>query len=367
MTVPLYNTAVFGAGPAGLSITNYLRRNGERVLLIDPNRSLSQPKGSPAGMVNPSAGRKANLGWCHQECYLALRKNLDWLCNEPGSQKLYRSDGVIRPAIDEDLAENFRSAFREQKWPEGWVSWLDPQEIRECIPGIASNHGGLFLHCGLTVYVKEYLHAYLGKLTKQGVEFLGDNVSYEAGESTYILKTDQKKIGRAEKMIVAAGADTLTFPEWNDLRLDPVKGELVIYRNQGPIPWNFGISALGYVLRRNSDLLIAGSTYERNFKDRKSSEEGARQIHKKFSRILPGLSEKVGKVDQLAGVRATTTNHLPVIGPHYQQERMFVFTGLGSKGLLFSEYLASLLGSAILHNTEIPEVVSSLRRGAMIY
>jgi len=46
---------------------------------------------------------------------------------------------------------------------------------------------------------------------------------------------------------------------------------------------------------------------------------------------------------QWAGVRASTPDKMPIIGPHKTVKNLYLLAGLGSKGLLYSAYLADML------------------------
>ena len=74
--------------------------------------------------------------------------------------------------------------------------------------------------------------------------------------------------------------------------------------------------------------------------------------------VYPSLFEEAKLIDQWAGVRASTPNKKPILGAHPEIENMFVFAGLGSKGLLYSVYLGKALSDYILHGSAIPKEVS---------
>ena len=89
--------------------------------------------------------------------------------------------------------------------------------------------------------------------------------------------------------------------------------------------------------------IIAGSTYEHNQNNTQLTEQAYRQILHKLFTILPGLSGRIVKTGQHAGIRVTTPNKLPAIGSPSAHPGVHIYTALGSKGLLFSEYVAGVL------------------------
>jgi glycine/D-amino acid oxidase-like deaminating enzyme len=356
-----YYAAVFGAGISGLSMANQLQQRGKKVLLIDPFRADPEAPGPPAAMVNPSAGRKGNLVWESEKCLNAFRSNIDKLSKQSGRNDLFNATGVLRPAITEELAENFKLSLKEQPWPEGWVEWLEPNEIEEINPGIAKNYGGYFIKPGLTVFVDNYLNTFRKALTDEGVTFSGLKTGYEFKGSDFVLTDEEGNTASAEHVIVCAGADTPGFDDWAELGIQRVKGQVVIFETDQELPWMHGLSALGYILRREPNELIVGSTYEHHFDDVDITDEAYNRLFGKLEKILPEISTKVKKTGQLAGVRATAPNHLPVLGRHRNNPQLCIYSAMGSKGLIYSEYMASILADHLVSGSEIPEELDTER------
>ena len=58
-------------------------------------------------------------------------------------------------------------------------------------------------------------------------------------------------------------------------------------------------------------------------------------------------------VDQKAGVRPTTKDRRPLIGKHPTLENMYIFNGLGSKGVMLAPFLSTQLIDSILTGSKI--------------
>lgn len=356
-----YYAAVFGAGPSGLSISNQLSKRGKKVLLIDPFKTGPDAPGPPAGLVNPAAGKKANLAWESEKCYNAFRTNIEQLSGRSGRDDLFRVTGVLRPAITEELAENFKNALEKQAWPDGWSEWLEEDEVREINPDVAENYGGLYLHCGLTVFVDQYLNTYKQDLIDRGITFWGSKTTYNSEDSVFKLKNDDGGEAEAGHVIVAAGADTPGFSEWSELGIARVKGQLAMFECAREIPWDHALSAMGYILRRKPNELIVGSTYEHRFDDLDITDEAYQRLWKKLEAMLPSITGELKKTGQMAGVRATAPNHLPVLGRHRLNPRLLIYSAMGSKGLIYSEYMASILAEHLVNGAGIPDELGTER------
>lgn len=357
-----FYAAVFGAGVCGTAIANTLSEKGKKVLLIDPHVSENAP-GAPAGLVNPATGPRAKLCWRGKECYEALRSQLETLADYSGRNDLYLDSGVMRPAITEKLGKNFKKALDKYDWPEGWIQWMDESEISELNSEIAPNFGGLYLKCGLTVYMDRYLNTYRKYLRNNGVRCMYEKANYRVNEGAgnFHVTFEDGSVLSAEHLVVAAGDQTPCFKEWSHLPLEGVKGQIVWFEAEEELDWQHAVSARGYCMRRGGRGLVAGATYEHHFDGLQTTGEAYDTIKNKLEKMLPGIPRKVKKREQLAGVRVTTPNRLPVIGRHLQMENMCVYTGMNSKGLLYSHYVAGLLADHIVAGTSIPEELDADR------
>lgn len=360
--MPDFDVAVFGAGIAGTAIANELMKRGQQVLMVDPNVSENAP-GPPGALVNPATGRRAKLSWQAEKCYDALKKQIDEISELTGRNDLISETGVIRPAINEKLAENFREALTKYDWPEGWIEWLEEDQIREMNPHVAENQGGIHVKCGYTVYVDNYQNAYRKYLRLKGVECRYEHAThqYDQENDLFTIIFNSGEQITAGKVIMAIGYKIKGEADWSFLPLDFVKGQIVHFEAIKPLNWDHAISARGYSIRRGERELTVGSTYEHNFEDLSISEKSYDQILKKLELMLPKLTDKVKKVAQMAGVRVTTQNRLPVIGEHPEISKLYVYTGMNSKGFLFSHYVGELLADHILDRTDIPDELNLAR------
>ena len=88
---------------------------------------------------------------------------------------------------------------------------------------------------------------------------------------------------------------------------------------------------------------MLGSTYHHEFENWNPTATDTREILDKANQMLPTLgAPEVVSAD--AGVRVTVPGtRLPMVGPVTDSGRTWVFTGLGSKGLLMGALVGRLL------------------------
>lgn len=351
-----FYAAVFGAGISGTAIAHELLKRGKKVLLIDPFVSENAP-GPPAGLVNQATGKRAKINWRAQECTNALRELIDELSRSTGEHKLISDSGVIRPALNEELAEHFREALIKYDWPEGWMRWMEKDEVTAFNPNIGPNHGALFLDAGFTVFVDRYLNSYRKLLRMKNVVCRYEHADYHATEngSGFDIRFNSQDVQRAEHVIVAAGHQTPLFEDWKYLPLHRVKGQVIWFESDHELEWNHGTSAMGYAMRVGKKDLIVGSTYEHHFDDLEITKDAENRIMQKLNKMFPSLTDRLTIKAQLAGARVTTPNRLPVIGRHPEIKNLAIYSALGSTGLLFSQYVAQLLADHLVSGKPVPE------------
>lgn len=349
---------ILGAGLAGLSLADTLGDHDLSSIVIEKNALASGASGTPGGLVNPATGRRAKKSWKAVPCYNAIAKNLEKV-QATRDKIFYLNNGLLRPALLEKMARKMKKQHEQTTWPDGWCQWKSEGEIKEIHPGIECVDGGLWLPIGLTVDVSKYIHAYAQYLMDDGIQILSKRQPrqihhdkqwhIELGDSTVFAKY----------LVFATGHHTTESDYWNWLPINLIKGQVAKFKSQqGPLSFSHSISSLGYIARLDEDdTFVQGSTYEHDFEHLNPDQGGEDYLRKRMRRTLPQLEEESTVVDQWAGVRTSTPNYKPILGEHPKYKNLHVFTGLGSKGLLYGKFLAKHYADHFVKGTKLyPEV-----------
>ena len=357
-----FDFSILGAGLAGLSIAQKLSKLGATVCIIDKNEIASGASGAPLGMVNPATGRFGNKVWNAERCLQATRLDLDQV-QSTTDEIIFKNTGILRPAQDGKMAERMKENTIQQGWPKGWCTWLDEKQIAEINPDLHCMQGGMWLPEGLTVNLPKFLYAKAELLRKTGVEVF-ENADYASEISKsgirITLKNSSNSI-ESDKIIFATGYGTTKLAMWDFLPLHLIKGQLAIFESPHSSDFDYSISALGYIASISRNRFVAGSTYEHHFDHLNPDQEGADYLVNRLGKVYPSLFEEATLVEQWAGVRMSMPNRKPVVGKHPDHENVFVYAGLGSKGLIYSEYVATLLAEHITKKNELPDDISITR------
>lgn len=357
-----FDYCILGAGLAGLSLADALAERDISVCVVEKDNIGAGASGTPGGLVNPATGRRATKTWKAEECYKAISENLDKAAPFASTQ-FFKRNGVLRPAITKKMAGKMRERYMETRWVDGWCEWLPAEEIERRHPGITCIEGGLWLPVAITVDVGGYLEALAAYLEDRGVEIITGcrGSTQQVDDHWRIVLNDYAVV--AEHLVHATGYQTLSSEYWNKLPFHPIKGQVARFQvEESMLNFKHSISSLGYIARLSDDnTFIQGSTYEHDFEDVAPSAFGEEYLRGRLRRTLPEVEEQAELVAQWAGVRLSTPNRKPVLGRHPEVENLHLFTGLGSKGLLYGKFLADHYAKHLTERTPLFKEVDIAR------
>lgn len=289
--------AIIGGGFAGASLATLLKDRHE-VTLFEKGSSTSS---IAAGLLHKFVGLNARKSPFADE---AFEDTVQFISKEaPNSIKI---TPLLRLALTEVQVESFKitaTNYPEVKWIED-ASALGPYPKA---PGILVS--GAIIDCA----------SYLDTL-KKSLPVVHQEIK------------DLKELNQFDRIVIAAGPQK--YPGMEDLNLNLVKGQLL--EITCPIDIPYPINSQAYFIPQQ-DHAILGSTYERNFTSLEADLDTAlKELGPSFTRFFPHLSIQNPIVK--AGVRVTTPDRLPIL--EKIDARTLVYTGLGSKGLLYHVYFA---------------------------
>lgn len=352
-----YDYCILGAGLAGLSLADALLEQGQTVCVVEKYDIASGASGTPLGMVNPATGRRATKTWRAEKCYDAISANLEKVT--PFSDRtFYERNGVLRPALTAKIARKMREQYEKTDWPEGWCRWLPEGEIKSRHPGITCVDGGLWIPVGITVDVSGYLEALAAYLHSGQVQlFTRKAYSLEQKSDAWDIQMKDGSFS-AGNIVFATGHAITRHPWWKELSFHSIKGQIAIFKPEQPLSFVHSVSSLGYIAHLDREEYAQGSTYEHDFDSLEPDKYGENYLRKRLKRTLPDLEQNSRLVRQWAGVRVSTPNRKPVLGRHKNIENVYLFAGLGSKGLMYGKYLGQHLAEYLVSGKPLTKEVS---------
>jgi glycine/D-amino acid oxidase-like deaminating enzyme len=347
-------TIIVGAGLAGACAAFHLSRHGP-VHVLEAEAPAAGASGAAAGLANPLMGRKANPVWRPHEALEAVHDLVDRLSRPD----LFRT-GVLRPAVEEAQVEFFRAAVEEH--PD-LATWLPEAEVRERFPDVRTAGGALFEPRAGAADVPALVEALLGAARERGavVETGATARAWDEDAHGATVEVDaggERRTLRGARLLLCLGQGYPGHAPLEALGLTGIKGHTVRVERpeglQGPLP---PLSGRGYIVPETGGTLVLGSSYDHDFETLAPDPEQVAYIQNKTAEMLPGVDD-APVVDVATGVRVKTdATNLPVVGPMPGRERTWVFTALGSKGLLTAPLLARSLADYWRDPTSIPDAV----------
>ena len=347
-----YDFIIAGAGLAGACAAFSLGTT-HSVLLLDTRTPASGASGISAGLANPLMARRARPVWQHDAALRALHQMLALT----GASSLFQGPAILRPAVDAKQVDFFQDAARAHPMH---ASWWSHGALREAYPAVRTPHGGLLVHTGGAVEIPRMVKAVIAEACRQGATFRPHHRvthwSTEAGSVTVRVETE---VGACEvrggRLILALGSGSRHLRALQSMNLHYVKGQTVHlppFLEPAFVDYPH-LAGRGYVVFA-PDRTVVGSSYEHSFSDDAPSSIQTGRILSKASSMLPALSSAPIQETQ-AGIRVNVPGtRLPMLGPLPGQPHVWVFTGLGSKGLLLAPLLALRLLGYIKDPASIP-------------
>ena len=144
---------------------------------------------------------------------------------------------------------------------------------------------------------------------------------------------------QADKIIFCQGYSGTNNPYFNNLNLKPTKGEiLTIYSKdlnlKQIIHSGFLFTSIG------NDYYSIGATYDWQDVTAKPTLEGKSILVDRLNSILKA---KYKVTNHQAGIRPSTFDRKPFVGPHKKYNNVYILNGLGTRGILMAPYLSRLL------------------------
>lgn len=154
---------------------------------------------------------------------------------------------------------------------------------------------------------------------------------------------------QASRIVFCEGSSATKNPWLASLPFKPTKGEILTIRCEG-LNVDTILNKNGFVLPLGDDLYRVGATYEWRDLSCEPTTEGRALLEEKLQNIID-LPYEVVKHD--VGVRPTTNDRRPVLGALPDSSNVYIFNGLGTKGVLLAPYFANQLVEHIFNGQEL--------------
>lgn len=334
---------IVGQGIAGTLLAYQLLIKGKSILVVDRGYEKSSSYVA-AGLMNPTVLKRITKTWRAEEFtaynrsfYESLNTFLKGIYYQelPFSKLITSSDEKdfwshryeqedLKKYIEKELSQadnlkQFTSPFLEGKVKK--TAWLN---IKPLLKDFRS------------------LLIYKNNLLAEDFDF---------SKLTFLKATVSYKQFEAKKIIFCEGAKISENPYFNYLPMVLNKGELITIRSTSFKSEKI-LNKKVFILPIKENIYKIGATFEWKWE----TEEPTNNRKLELETNLKNITNKTYQIiNHEAGIRPSSRDRRPIIGLHYDNNKLAVFNGLGSRGclmapLLCNEFIAFLDGSGTISN-----------------
>lgn len=328
-----FDFLIVGQGLAGSILAYYLIKSDFRVLVVDNHHQGSASKVA-AGIINPITGHRLNLTKDFEhyypratQLYHHLEQDLNVeLLQSIKQQRLIKNQGQLEYFLKRKQQPNYRSFLGELE-----LSGLDFRFNR---------HG--------SINIKQTALVNTSQLLEKVKQWLIDRSSFIDGQLDYQTLSGSDNSftisGKTSSHVVfCEGYQALNNPWLEHLPFKLAKGEVLTIETTSTLTdkmLNWSSWLLPVSNASESGLAKLGSNYDWNDLNLKTNPQTTLKLLDSLQKFT---HHEAQLVHSDVGIRPTTTQRQPFIGPLRNLKNAYCFNGFGSKGCLLIPYYAQLL------------------------
>jgi len=336
---------IVGRGLAAKTIAHTFHKHGISFKIIGDN-SLSACSKVAAGIWNPVVFKRLTKSWMAEE-FIACLTTFYSECEKQIQKKIITQRQLIKPFTEDqekDLWVKKANAelknFLVKDVHINTTPQLEHLKISNGY-GVVEKSGNLdvagFLE-GSSFFFKEHI-----------INEIFDHKSLKIQEGDVVYK-DLK----AKNIIFCEGHLVKDNYLFNWIPLKPAKGEILTIKAP---KLNFGSSIFnrnGFLMEIGAGTYRTGATYAWDDLTEQPTENGLAELKAKVENMI---SCDYSIVSHDAGIRPSSSDRRPIVGPHPKHPNVFVFNGLGTKGVMLAPFFSENFVHFYLQKEQLnPEV-----------
>ncbi|SEO97636.1 glycine oxidase ThiO [Paenibacillus sp. OV219] len=349
---------VMGGGVIGLSCAFELRRRGYEVTVLEINRCGGQASGAAAGMLAPYSENVEGPDAFFQLCLESLRLYPEWQADvkkASGQSFEYTNSGSLYAAYhDADLlALEGRLHWQRQHGSSGRI--VEGVELQRLEPHLAKNvRAALFTPEESHLYAPHYVKALEEACRLMGVQIheqLEQLAVTEWQHEVRVIAEDGRVFG-GDRLVVCSGAWAQELEGTFGIRIPvyPIRGQICAYEVDGtdgaqPVQ-HMVFCNQGYLVAKENGTLVCGASEDVAGFDTSVTDRGIERLRKWNKQLFPDLEHRV-PFHRWAGLRPSTQDGFPLLGPLSASDRVIMAAGHYRNGILLSPATAMYVADCL--------------------
>jgi glycine/D-amino acid oxidase-like deaminating enzyme len=332
---------IVGDGYAALFFAHQLTKNKKSfVIFSEEKKSASQIS---AGIINPMVLKKFTTFWLAQEQLDFLKTSLDEI--EIYTERNYLINASIHRIFHD---ENEQKLWLKKSQTEELSNFLDTDfkhlkvVKNDFNTGLVRQSARLDVHSFFGDLLR--FHDENSRLIKEKFNYTQLNIT----ESTY-------QHFKFKNIIFCEGMAVKNNPYFSDIPVIANKGHHIRVKLPKSIPENITIKKKHFLFPLNNDLYFYGGTYDREQLHEHIDDSAIEQLRNGLSEFYPNDFD----IEEVHfGFRPTVKDRRPILGRHSEHQNLYVFNGLGARGILNGCYFSKSLYDFIENNIDLPQEIS---------
>jgi len=346
---------VIGGGVIGMMTARELAQSGANVTLLERRQCAQESSWAGGGIVSPLYPWRykapvTQLATWSQSSYIHLA---DELIDETGYDPELRQKGMFMLSVDDEAdalawAAEFHRPLRKV---EGDFVYRKEPNLAE---GVES-----------AIWMPEVAsirNPRLGRSLRESMRVNPRINLVEQADVVDLIRTGERIEGvktadgeyRADATIIAGGAwsGQLLAPLGVELPVEPVHGQMMLYKAEPGLIDRVVLSGGRYLIPRNDGRILVGSTLERIGFEKRTTDEARASLHETALSIMPALKDYPIE-HHWSGLRPGSPEGVPYIGTVPGYEGLWVNAGQFRNGLVLAPASTRLLADLLLARAPI--------------
>lgn len=340
---------IVGQGLAGSILAYQLIQKGKSVQIIDETQGETASK-KASGLINPITGRRFVKSWKIDEL-LPVAVQFYNSIEKTFQIQLVNQTKVHRIIQNLEQQNDWASKTEDERYSQ----YLKQKQIVYHNQKYIQNPLGCLIIEDVVIINTPLLVDTLNAFFIQKKCLLKEKFDYEA-----LIKENDDLIYKnikAKKVVFCEGYGVKDNPWFKDLPFLFSKGE-ALWFNSIDLSEDFILGASTNISPMGNKTFLVGATYAWNDLSLEITKAKRIELEEK---LLGMINCTYNIVEHKAGVRPTVKDRRPLIGAHEEYSNLFIFNGMGTKGLSLAPFFALELIAHMESNLTLNEEVKLSR------